>query len=186
MKHPIYLLLSCVLISCNVSPDYKVANDPATPTISESKEQLRITAKRAEAMVAYGHASNQLQKNEMQTQFNKWVESYFKDTLKGKIIKFAATVNQIKSGNLSDFKYLYVEFKAEDKLILFREEDVKTDAILKKTQLYKSIINVSEGQNVYVNGKFVKIAEPHANEIDYSSINYPRIYISIDSIINFN
>lgn len=178
----ILLILIIIFSSCGTEPNKNSKANDLTPVSKYPKEQQRIFDKKNEANEAYSNARNEMQKNEIQSQFDNWLKSYLKDTLNGKISNFYVTINELKSGQLSDFYYIFVDFKTEDKLHLYREEDVKTEAILKNTSLYKKVHNASENQNVYLTAKFIELKDYNFQDKEYSSINYPRIYISVDTI----
>ncbi len=148
------------------------------------KEQQHIVDKKKEFSQLYRKAPNSIQKNEVQSQFDSWLTSYFKDTLNGNIQNFSVKVQNVSSGQFQNaFYYIIADFITEDGIRFYEEQDFKTEKQMKKHPLLNKVLNVKENGTAKLSAKFEKLGDFNAIESS-SSLRYRTVSISVDTVIN--
>lgn len=158
---------------------------------SEKKEsnlplgQQRIAQKMLEEQKKYDRAGNNMQKEEVQNNFNRWLHSYLKDTLKGKIEGFVLEASDVNSGKGNGFYFALARFRTEDGLRFYREIDLPTKEEIQATTLYKNILNVTKGSKVKVTATYDTLrGYDHYDNMGIEiPFRCPSIAMDIDTIL---
>jgi hypothetical protein len=143
------------------------------PVENLTLEQIRLREKHIERANAKYKAPNDIRKNEIDEEYEKWINSYFKDTLNNKINGFKVKVSKIDNGAFQDIFYIRADMSDEIGFKYYQEENFSTENEMKKSELLTKISNVTEKSNALLYGTFERF-DLYASD--------PTIYIKIDSI----
>lgn len=130
-------------------------------------------------------APNDIRKDEIQKEFDQWLESYLRDSLNGKIENFVLNVRDITTREFADTPYVYVEFSTEDGLKINAAEVAKNGEI-EQTKLYQKVKDVNTKQKIVLSGTIVELQDYDPFEFTESKLKYKQIEVTIDTVYNKN
>lgn len=177
MRIAIIISLLFIIFSCQVTNQKEKNNT--------SEHQVRIQNVKKNYDREYQMAKNDIQRDAIQGQFDKWFSSYINDTINNRIDSFEVNISNLSSGLFfGKFYAIVADFKTDDELRIYEEDDVKTESEMKSQKVYKLIFNLDKNKKAFVSGN-VTIGKRYSEDLSLlSGVRYPELYIELTEASN--
>lgn len=190
MRKPIiFLLIAYMLIGCGPNQQKKDINEISAVYSNFPKSQKKIATAYKLNIDECDAAPDANTKQAIQVKFNKWIEKYVLDTLKGNIRNWVVIVDYNDTSSYVSYKkFNYISaqfsvplFKGFHKYThwgLYQQSDYSPKDNLNNNSFYNKVKNLIRGKQAKLNGKVISFDF----KINNLYLDMPEYNLVVDSV----